>query len=62
MSDESLDEARWSFAKMRATVEAAQIAIELSFNASTLKELHSAAETIESLCSQLGGVSAPVRH
>lgn len=72
MSEESLDEARQSIAEMRASVEAAQIAIELSFDESNpayaeakaraLKALHGAAESIESLSAQLGGVPAPVRH
>ncbi|KTB69968.1 MULTISPECIES: hypothetical protein [Pseudomonas] len=72
MSNESLDEARQSIVQMRATVEAAQIAIKLSFDecnpayveakARTLKALQEAAESIASLAAQLGGVPVPVRH
>lgn len=72
MSDTSLDEARQNIAQMRASIEAAQIAIELSFDdrdpayadakARALKELYRVAESIESLSAQLGGVPAPVRH
>lgn len=72
MSDEFLDEVRQSVVKMRANVEAAQIAIELSVEysnpayaeakAKALKGLHRAAESIESLAAQLGNVPASVRH
>lgn len=72
MSDEFLDGVRQSIAQMCANVEAAQIAIELSVDESNpayaeakaraLKGLHKAAESIESLSAQLGGVAAPVRH
>jgi hypothetical protein len=72
MTDKYLDETRQKVAEMRASLESAQIAIELSADKGdpalaqakrrAINELQKTIESVELLAANLGGVPAPVRH
>lgn len=72
MTKDPLDEARQQMAKIRAHLETAQAALDMSDSAAdpnhaqakarALKMLQEAADSADVLAVALGGVPAPVRH
>ena len=72
MTDKYLNETRQKVAEIRASLETAQITIELSpdkedptfaqAKRKALNELQRTIESVELLAAKLGGVPAPVRH